>query len=136
MQRSLSHIRERRPKHQALQERATTKAQIQSSKEAKKVRLDTSIPNRTVLIREDLTIEEESKLLSCLNHNKDIFVWSALDLGGISHSVIEHGQSIDPSIRPKKHRLHKMSDEKTEAAKAEIHRLLEAKFIELVDYPT
>jgi hypothetical protein len=29
-----------------------------------------------------------------------------------------------------------MSDEKTEAAKAEVHRLLEAKFIELVAYPT
>jgi hypothetical protein len=29
-----------------------------------------------------------------------------------------------------------MSDEKTEAAKAEVHRLLEAKFIESVAYPT
>jgi hypothetical protein len=29
-----------------------------------------------------------------------------------------------------------MSDEKIEAAKAEVHRLLEAKFIELVAYPT
>jgi hypothetical protein len=29
-----------------------------------------------------------------------------------------------------------MSDEKTEAAKAEVHRLLEAKFIEPVAYPT
>jgi hypothetical protein len=29
-----------------------------------------------------------------------------------------------------------MSDEKTEVAKAEVHRLLEAKFIEPVAYPT
>jgi hypothetical protein len=29
-----------------------------------------------------------------------------------------------------------MSDEKIEAAKAEVHRLLEAKFIEPIDYPT
>jgi hypothetical protein len=43
---------------------------------------------------------------------------------------------IDPSVRPKKQRLRKMSDEKTEAAKAEVHRLLEAKFIEPVAYPT
>jgi hypothetical protein len=28
-------------------------------------------------------------------------------------------------VRPKKQRLRKMSDEKTEAAKAEVHRLLE-----------
>jgi hypothetical protein len=43
---------------------------------------------------------------------------------------------IDPSVRPKKQRLRKMSDEKTEAAKAEVHRLLEANFIEPVAYPT
>jgi hypothetical protein len=39
-------------------------------------------------------------------------------------------------VRPKKQRLRKMSDEKTEAAKAEVHRLLEAKFIEPIAYPT
>jgi hypothetical protein len=38
-------------------------------------------------------------------------------------------------VRPKKQRLRKMSDEKTEAAKAEVHRLLEANFIEPVAYP-
>jgi hypothetical protein len=43
---------------------------------------------------------------------------------------------IDPSVRPKKQRLRKMSDEKTEAAKAEVHRLLEAQFIEPIAYPT
>jgi hypothetical protein len=39
-------------------------------------------------------------------------------------------------VRPKKQRLRKMSDEKTEAAKAKVHHLLEANFIEPVAYPT
>jgi hypothetical protein len=39
-------------------------------------------------------------------------------------------------VRPKKQRLRKMSDEKTEAAKAEVHRVLEANFIEPIAYPT
>jgi ribonuclease HI len=39
-------------------------------------------------------------------------------------------------VRPKKQWLRKMSDEKTEATKAEVHRLLEANFIEAVAYPT
>jgi hypothetical protein len=43
---------------------------------------------------------------------------------------------IDSSVRPKKQRLRKMSDEKTEAAKAKVHRLLEAKFIKPITYPT
>jgi hypothetical protein len=37
---------------------------------------------------------------------------------------------------PKKQQLRKMSDENTEAAKAEVHHLLEANFIEPVAYPT
>jgi hypothetical protein len=98
--------------------------------------LNTSIPNQIVLINKHLTEEKEAKLLSCLNHNKDIFAWSALDLVGVSHSIIEHGLSIDPSGRPKKQKLFKMSDEKTEATRAELHRLLKAKFIEPIDYPT
>jgi hypothetical protein len=74
------------------------------------------------------------KLISCLSRNKDVFVWSALDLVGVSRTVIEHSLGIDPSVRPKKQRLHKMSDEKTEATKGRVHRLLEANFIEPVAY--
>jgi hypothetical protein len=39
-------------------------------------------------------------------------------------------------VRQKKQRLRKMSDEKIEAAKAEVHHLLEANFIEPIAYPT
>jgi hypothetical protein len=39
-------------------------------------------------------------------------------------------------VRPKKQRLRKMSDEKIEAAKAEVHLMLEARFIEPIAYPT
>jgi ribonuclease HI len=91
---------------------------------------------KTVVTSEDLTPLDEEKLISCLSRNKDVFAWSALDLVGVSHTIIEHGLGIDPSVRPKKQRLRKMSDEKTEAAKAEVHRLLEANFIEPIAYPT
>jgi hypothetical protein len=88
------------------------------------------------MISEDLTPHDEGRLLSCLSRNKDVFVWSSLDLVGVSRAIIEHSLGIDPSVRPKKQRLRKMSDEKTEAAKAKVRRLLEAKFIEPVAYPT
>ncbi len=112
------------------------KAQLQSNDGTKTVPLDQATPKQTVTISEDLTSHEEEKLLCCLSKNKDVFAWSALDLVGVSRSIIEHGLGIDPSVRPKKQRLRKMSDEKTEATKAEVHRLLEAKFIEPVAYPT
>jgi hypothetical protein len=55
---------------------------------------------------------------------------------GVSRAIIEHSLGIDPSLRPKKQRLQKMCDEKAEVAKVEVHRLLEAKFIEPIAYPT
>jgi hypothetical protein len=112
------------------------KAQLQSNDRTKTVPLDPTTPKQTVIISEDLTSQDEEKLISCLSRNKDAFAWSALDLVGVSRTIIEHSLGIDPSVRPKKQRLRKMSDEKTEAAKAEVHRLLEANFIEPVTYPT
>jgi ribonuclease HI len=112
------------------------KAQLQSNNGTKTVPLDQAMPKQTVIISEDLTSQNEERLISCLSRNKDVFAWSALELVRVSCTIIEHSLGIDPSVRPKKQRLHKMSDEKTEAAKAEVHRLLEANFIEPVTYPT
>jgi hypothetical protein len=100
------------------------------------VPLDQATPKQTIIISEDLTSHDEERLISCLSKNKDVFAWSALDLVGVSRTIIEHSLGIDPSVRSKKQRLRKMSDEKTEAAKAEVHCLLEANFIEPVAYPT
>jgi hypothetical protein len=99
-------------------------AQLQSNEGTKTVPLDPATPKQTVLVSEDLLPNEEARLLSCLNHNKDIFAWSALDLIGVSRTVIEHSLGIDSSMCPRKQKLRKMSDEKIEAAKAKVHRLL------------
>jgi hypothetical protein len=61
----------------------------------------------------DKAQHDEERLLYCLSKNKDVFAWSALDLVGVSRSIIEHSLGIDPSVRPKKQRMRKMSDEKT-----------------------
>jgi hypothetical protein len=112
------------------------KAQLQSNDGTKAVPLDPATLNQTVVISEDLTSRDEEKLISCLSRNKDVFAWSALDLVGVSRSIIEHDLGINPSVHAKKQRLRKMSDEKTEAAKAKVHRLLEANFIKPIAYPT
>jgi hypothetical protein len=78
------------------------KAQLQSNDGTKTVPLDPATPKQTVIISEDLTSQEEEKLISCLSRNKDVFAWSALDLVGVSRSIIEHSLGIDPSVRPKK----------------------------------
>ena len=81
-------------------------------------------------------LSEECKLLVFLNKNKDVFAWSANDLRGVSRDIKEHKLDIDPKIKPKKQKLRKMSDDKVAAVKAEVQRLLDAKVIREVKYPT
>jgi hypothetical protein len=64
-----------------------------------------------------------------------VFTWRTSDLTRVSRDIIEHNLQVNPSARPRKQRLHKMSDERIVAAKAEVQRLLDAGFICEVDYP-
>jgi hypothetical protein len=70
-----------------------------------------------------------------LFNNKDVFTWSANDLCGVNRDVIEHSLNVDPSFRPRKQRLQKMSDDKAEGAQNEVKRLLSAGVIREVKYP-
>jgi hypothetical protein len=51
----------------------------------------------------------------------------------LNHQAWSNHRPFGPA---QKQKLRKMSDEKTEASKAKVHRLLEDKFIEPVNYPT
>jgi hypothetical protein len=74
-------------------------------------------------------------LIRFLFNNKDVFAWSANDLCGVNRDVIEHSLNVDPSFRPRKQRLRKMSDDKPEGARNEVKRLLSAGVIREVKYP-
>jgi hypothetical protein len=60
--------------------------------------LDPVTLKQTVLVSEDLLPEEEDILLSYLNHNKDVFAWSALKLVGVNRTNIEHNLGIDSTV--------------------------------------
>jgi electron transfer flavoprotein alpha/beta subunit len=113
-----------------------TKTTIEQECEAKRVALDPRVPNITVLIVQEISSEEEAEMLSFLDKNNDVFTWSTLDLTGIRRNIIERKLYVNPSAKPKKKRLHKMSEGKITAAKVEAQRLLDAGFIREVEYPT
>jgi hypothetical protein len=52
----------------------------------------------------------------------------------VDRSVIEHALNVDPSARPHKQKLQKMSKDKAEGAKAGVKRLLSARVIREVAY--
>jgi hypothetical protein len=93
------------------------------------------IEEQRVLLGSQLSKEQEKTLLRFLFNNKDVFAWSSNDLCGVNRDVIEHSLNVDPSFRPRKHRLWKMSDAKAEGAQNEVKRLLSAGVIREVKYP-
>jgi hypothetical protein len=111
------------------------KINMQPDCETKRVLLDAMVLDQTIVIGSDLSADEEANLVQFLQKNKDVFAWSAKDLIGVDRSFIEHKLNIDPSIKPRKQKLIKMSDDKVVAVKLEAQRLLDATVIREVMYP-
>jgi hypothetical protein len=111
------------------------KINIQSDCETKRVLLDAMVLDQTVVVGSDLSAHEEASLVQFLQKNKDVFTWSAKDLTGVDRSFIEHKLNIDPSVKPRKQKLRKMSDDKVVGVKSEVQRLLDATVIREVMYP-
>jgi hypothetical protein len=93
-------------------------------------------PDKKVIIGANLSKEEEEQLMKFLRSNQDVFAWSAKDLEGVSREIIEHKLNIDPKFKPKKQKLRKLSEDRIQAAKAEVQRLLDAKVIREVQFTT
>jgi hypothetical protein len=93
------------------------------------------VPDKTVCLGVETSMEEQAELLAFLDKIRDVFTWSTVDLIGVSRDITEHRMQVTPNMKPRKHRLHKMSEEKVEAAMADVQRLLDARFIREVTYP-
>jgi hypothetical protein len=84
--------------------------------QSKPMLLCEDIADQKVLLGSQLSGEQDKTLLRFLFNNKDVFAWTANDLCGVHRDVIEHSLNVDPSFRPRKQRLRKMSEDKVEGA--------------------
>jgi hypothetical protein len=54
----------------------------------------------------------------------------------VSKDIIEHKLDINPNFRPKKQKLRKLAEDRIQAAKTEVQRLLDAKVKREVQFTT
>jgi hypothetical protein len=94
-----------------------SKPVIKSELKTIRVPLDPRVPDKALVISQDLSQEEETELLSFLDKNSDVFTWKTTDLTEVSRNKIEHKLQVNPSTKPRKQKLHNMSDEKIRTAK-------------------
>jgi hypothetical protein len=106
-----------------------------SADQPKPMLLCEDIAEQKVLMGSQLSEGQEKTLLRFLFNNKYVFAWSSNDLCGVNRDVIERLLNVDPSFRPRKQRLRKMSDDKAKGARNEVKRLLSAGVIREVKYP-
>jgi hypothetical protein len=71
-------------------EGSSTSWPLEPECDTKRVPLDRRVPDKAVMISQDLTVDEETELLSFLDKNNDVFTWRTSDLTGVSKDIIEH----------------------------------------------
>jgi hypothetical protein len=76
------------------------KAAIKLKCETKRVPLSPRVPDKIVMISQDLTSEEQTELLLFLDNNNDVFAWKTSDLMGMNKSIIEHMLHVNPFAKP------------------------------------
>jgi hypothetical protein len=106
-----------------------------STDQPKSMILCEDIAEQNVLFGSQLSEEQEKAILKFLFNNKDVFAWSANDLCGVNRDVIEHSLNVDQTVRPRKQKLRKMSDDKVEGARNEVKRPLSVRVIREVTNP-
>lgn len=119
-------------KAEAHQQHNYIKDKAASADQPKSMLLCEDIAKQKVLFGSQLSEEQEKALLKFLINNKYVFACSSNDLCGVKRDVIKYSVNVDPTIRPRKQKLRKMSDE---VAKNEVKRLLSAGVIREVTYP-
>jgi hypothetical protein len=62
-------------------------------------------------------------------------MWKPADMPGVPKELIEHSLNVNTKATPKKQRLHRFAQDKREAIKKEMAKLLAAGFIKEVFHP-
>nr|XP_027103138.1 uncharacterized protein LOC113724435 [Coffea arabica]XP_027103142.1 uncharacterized protein LOC113724438 [Coffea arabica] len=84
----------------------------------------------------DEGLTELCSLESLLEEYAEIFAWSADDMPGIPTELAVHRLHVDPNVRPVKQKKRNFAPERKEVVKSEVGKLLEAKIVKEVYYPT
>ncbi|XP_074327054.1 uncharacterized protein LOC141664994 [Apium graveolens] len=106
------------------------------AEETKEIEVVIGNPTKTTKVGKGLPEHLKQEIIDLVREFADIFAWDPKDMPGIPEFVARHSLHINKNIVPIRQKLRIFSDEKRAAIDQEIDRLLEAKFIEPVQFPT
>ncbi|KAL2248189.1 UNVERIFIED_CONTAM: Retrovirus-related Pol polyprotein from transposon [Sesamum indicum] len=106
---------------------------LKPSEEYKAIQLATEDPSKTTRIGSHMN-EGEMAMIDFLRKNADMFAWSPSDFTGIDPEVIVHRLNVDPMARPVQQRKRTFSNDKNDAIRQEVEKLLKAGYVSEVQY--
>jgi hypothetical protein len=101
----------------------------------KTIDLGTGDPSKTTTIGAGLDPKYEDALINILRANRDIFAWKPADMPGVPRELIEHCLNVDTKATHKRQHLQRFADDRQDAIKKELAKLLAASFIREVFHP-
>jgi hypothetical protein len=113
----------------------TNKPQLSEEVQVKAIDLETGDNSKTTMIGAGLDPKYKDALVSFLRANRDIFVWEPTDMSGVPRRLIEHSLNVDPKATPKRQHLRRFADDRRDAIKKELAKLLAIVFIREVFHP-
>ncbi|GMP72477.1 hypothetical protein CsSME_00030506 [Camellia sinensis var. sinensis] len=102
----------------------------------KKILVQEGDEERFFLLDSGLAKEEERELEDFLRTNIEVFAWTPYEMPGIDPKVTCHRLNVDRSAKPVIQRARRPTLMHIEAVEEEVDRLLEARAIREVHYPT
>ena len=83
---------------------------------------------------QDLSTEEEARLLKTLSKYRDVFAWTYKDLKGVDPTICQHTIPMQLEAKPVKLRPYTYNETFANKIKAELDKLIEANFIYEIEH--
>ncbi|XP_074355783.1 uncharacterized protein LOC141695436 [Apium graveolens] len=92
-------------------------------------------PEKVTYIGASLDKPLKDRIKTFLQENNDAFTWTVAKMPGIDPNLITHRLKVDPTRKAVKKKKRTYAPDRLEAIKKEVEKLLEARFIEEVQFP-
>lgn len=108
---------------------------LEPTKDLKEISIGPEV-HQTTKIGTSLSPDEETTLINLLRRNLDLFAWCPAEMPGMDPDIACHHLSVKPGVKPVVQRKRKMGEERRKVVDDEVKKLVDARFISEIKYPT
>nr|XP_027120400.1 uncharacterized protein LOC113737356 [Coffea arabica] len=117
-------------------EKAGKPGRLEPGDDVEQVVLDEARPDQVVQVGAGLPSPLKEEVICLIKDHRDVFAWFADEVVGVPPELMVHQLNVNPQARPVKQKRRHFGPERSKAISDEVDKLLPAKMIHEVQYPT